>query len=130
MGEYAVSERIARSLVWAGIFITGLCVLSACGGAATIVPTTAPAATQAVAVAASPTQGVAAICSKIVVAALDAIKTRCNQLGTNQVCYGNTQVEATMANNVSFKSPGDVVHISDLKTLHTQPYDAKSGTWG
>src|SRR5438552_8966662 len=98
-----MGEHMAKSLVRAAIIGISLCVLTACSGAATIQPTVTSGATAAV--ASTPTQGVAAICSKIVTAALDAIKTRCNQLGTNQVCYGNTQVEATMANNVSFKSP-------------------------
>src|SRR5258708_6026710 len=107
-------------------------ILAACGGASTpaptIAPTTASATTPAVSTAAVTK---VAACQQIVKTALDAVAGRCNAVGANQVCYGNQQIDATLANTSAvFKVPGDTVKIGDLKSLHTGKFDEKAGTWG
>jgi TolB protein len=127
-----MSVHIAKSLVVTAITITGLCVISACGGAAATIAPTPQSATSAVTLPATggATQSIAASCSKTVNDALAAIKTRCNTLGANQVCYGNKQIETTLTKQVNFQTPGDIVGIADLKTIHTLPYNQQSGMWG
>ncbi len=98
--------------------------------ATTAAPTQTRAATTAATASVTRTQVAAATCPQIVKTALQAIADRCNAIGSNQVCYGNPNVEAITANNVTFKAPGDLANLGDLKLLRTTAMNVQAGTWG
>lgn len=98
-------------------------LIAACGaGSSTPIPATSALPATAVVSVGS--------CSKVVSTALSTVKDRCNALGASQVCYGNASLDASTAANVNFKAPGDIISLRDLKTIRTQGYDEKAGTWG
>lgn len=123
---------ITRTVVCAVVFAV---IMVACSNptpppATTAAPTLTSAATSAATASVTSTKAVAATCPQIVKTALQAIADRCNAIGSNQACYGNPNVEATTANNVTFKAPGDIANLADLKMLRTTSMNVGAGTWG
>ncbi|MEP7289667.1 MAG: hypothetical protein ABI947_28280 [Chloroflexota bacterium] len=102
-------------------------VTTACSGSQPLVPTRV--STSAISTIAS-TQAIAGSCSKTVTTALETVKGSCNDIGANQVCYGNPKLDVTTTNTVTFNAPGDLVNLADLKTIHTNAYNEGAGTWG
>lgn len=115
MGKPSVKTVIGTIMI--GILI------AACGaGSSTPVPpTSTPPATAQVSVGS---------CAKVVTTALATVKDRCNAIGASQVCYGNANLDVSAASNVNFKAPGDIINLRDVKSIRTQGYDEKAGTWG
>jgi hypothetical protein len=72
-------------------------------------------------------------CPVLVSQALEATGTACAQVGRNEACYGHTLVTATFQDGTAttqFETSGDLVPLTDLQTLVTQPADPAAGTWG
>lgn len=72
-------------------------------------------------------------CPAIVQLALDATEELCkNEVGRNQICYGNVMVSAEAQDNVSgfaFESPGDIVDLVDVKSLNLSALQSPD-EWG
>ena len=63
-------------------------------------------------------------------AQLDSI---CADVGRNEICYGNTQLEAVPfadVENFTFETVGDIEGVSRLQTLDLSPLDEETSEWG
>ncbi|MEM9952116.1 MAG: hypothetical protein AAF846_10975 [Chloroflexota bacterium] len=71
-------------------------------------------------------------CSPYLMTALESVQTYCDELGRNQVCYGNTLVEATFSSEApaTFAFPADIVDVTNLNTLQPSPYSDNPHQWG
>lgn len=72
-------------------------------------------------------------CTAIVLAALEAVGTNCQDTGINQVCYANATLVLTtraQADEVVFGQVGDVVNLTDVEALSLSPMDTTTGDWG
>ncbi len=72
-------------------------------------------------------------CPQIVETALAATDQFCADIGRNQACYGNIQLDAELrptAANTRFQVAGDVVNVADLQSLRLSPMDVTTGEWG
>ncbi len=109
-------------------------IIAACSGGGTTAPAspTVPVVSTRAATAVSTTAATTAAltCPQIVKTALQTVADRCNAIGPNQICYGNPKIDATTANNAAFAKAGDLVKLSDLRSIHTGPLDVSAGTWG
>lgn len=59
-------------------------------------------------------------CAILIEQAIEATNNNCSELGRNQVCYGNAQINATpqeSADDFVFESGGDIVDASDIQAL-------------
>lgn len=74
----------------------------------------------------------AADCPAFVDQALDTVGETCAGVGRNQVCYGNSAVDAEfdVASGVSFTIPGDRANVFDLQHLATAPLLPAENVWG
>lgn len=74
-----------------------------------------------------------ATCPAIVEASLVAADQACGQIGSNQICYGNITLDVvpqTGINNLTFNQAGDMVSVTDVKSLALSSMDASTGQWG
>lgn len=71
-------------------------------------------------------------CEELIEQAMLLTGTHCDKLGPNQVCYGNTTVNADLLPQAltEFNSAGDVVSIDFLQKLTTAPLDLNKQEWG
>lgn len=72
-------------------------------------------------------------CSAILEGALSAVDEFCAELGRNQACYGNVDLQAeaqTDVSDFSFDSLGDIVDVADILTLELSELNETAGTWG
>ncbi len=62
------------------------------------------------------------------------LATNCNKLNRNEVCYGNSKVAVSLYpsadKTLEFANAGDVVPISAIQSITTDPLDLKRGEWG
>lgn len=81
----------------------------------------------------STTTILAQACPTIVQQALETTDSACQDIGRNQACYGNIQLEAYVypeASDLSFENPGDILEISQIHSLHLTTLDESTGDWG
>lgn len=72
-------------------------------------------------------------CSAILDDALNAVDEFCAELGRNQACYGNVDLQAEAQADVSdfsFDALGDIVDVADILTLELSELNETAGTWG
>lgn len=72
-------------------------------------------------------------CPDIVQTALDAADQACASTGRNQACYGNVDLSAQPepgAKDFTFNKVGDIVDVSNVKSLTLSPMDQADGKWG
>jgi len=71
-------------------------------------------------------------CDATVNTALERVSGICDETEGNELCYGNTMVTITTADDraSSFNTEGDIVPISDVKTIYTSAYQADDDIWG
>jgi uncharacterized protein YgiM (DUF1202 family) len=71
-------------------------------------------------------------CGVLVEEAITLASDNCFEIGRNQVCYGNNQIEAQgwTTEDIAFSVPGDVLDVGNLATLNTSALDEDAGTWG
>lgn len=74
---------------------------------------------------------VRAACDALIVSAIQHIGSSCRELGRNEVCYGNTQVSATLNDpQLVFDAAGDIVSIMTLQAIITRPANPETNEWG
>ena len=72
-------------------------------------------------------------CPEIVEQALDAVDTLCSEVGRNQACYGNVQLDVLPINGVEdfqFASVGDIEDVASIEMLELSPMNEEVGEWG
>lgn len=72
-------------------------------------------------------------CSDVIKKALSVTSNRCLATDRNQVCYGNSVVDAEAQPGVTdfpFHQPGDVVGVRLVHTLKVGPFSTDANTWG
>lgn len=71
-------------------------------------------------------------CEELLGKAMDASYRGCQTIGSNQICYGNFDVNAQLAAEsvARFASLGDTIPINQLVTLSTAPMDLSQNIWG
>lgn len=71
-------------------------------------------------------------CSSLVDEAITRVDSACAELGRNEICYGNFQIDATLSEDEAamFEATGDVIPIGAVSSLTLSPLDLESGTWG
>jgi hypothetical protein len=71
-------------------------------------------------------------CQELIDRAMEASGDYCDQIGSNQVCYGNNTLSAELnsGENTKFASEGDVVSVADLRRLAASPLNLASEEWG
>jgi hypothetical protein len=72
-------------------------------------------------------------CPDIVNTALEQASAACVDLGRNQACYGNINLEAQPrdgVSNFSFRQQGDIVNLVDVQHLTLDAMDVTNNTWG
>ena len=71
-------------------------------------------------------------CEDLLGKAMDASYKGCQLIGSNQICYGNNDVNAQLTDGSlsQFASLGDTIPVNDLLTLSTAPMDLNHDIWG
>lgn len=71
-------------------------------------------------------------CKQLVEQAMQESEAFCQNIGTNQLCYGNFSIEADLAQgaNVDFSERGDVIDVDILRRLSAAPLDLATQAWG
>jgi len=70
-------------------------------------------------------------CPEIVADALTATDAACAGIGRNEACYGNVNIQATLADtSLVFQQQGDVVELTEIERLTLSPYNETTGAWG
>jgi len=72
-------------------------------------------------------------CPVIVQTALSEASDACGELGRNQVCYGNVQLEGEPKSGIedfTLSEPGDIVDAAAVQTLRLSALDEAADTWG
>ncbi len=67
-------------------------------------------------------------CPPSIVSALSEIDSYCNETQRNEVCYGNTLLNA-LPDSLAFEKPGDIVSIADVENLSLE-IDVATESWG
>ena len=70
-------------------------------------------------------------CPAIVQHALSATDNACANTGRNEACYGNFQIDPTLADNtLIFQQAGDRVDLTAIEALRLSPLDTANNIWG
>ncbi|MEM9950003.1 MAG: SH3 domain-containing protein [Chloroflexota bacterium] len=72
-------------------------------------------------------------CTIDVSAIIERVNTECADLGENEVCYGNRNVNVTPRlnlGNFEFDSPGDLAELYNIQSLVVDAIDPTTDTWG
>jgi hypothetical protein len=71
-------------------------------------------------------------CQELIDRAMQSSGDSCDQMGSNQVCYGNNTLSAELnsGENTKFANEGDVVSVADLRRLAASPLNLSSEEWG
>ena len=72
-------------------------------------------------------------CPAIVEAALDTLDTFCEDVGRNQICYGNVSVQVEPQSGIeeyTFEQVGDIEDVSKFQTITLEGLDEENGVWG
>lgn len=70
-------------------------------------------------------------CSVFVQDALATVNLDCNEVGRNEMCYGNVHVAVTSisGDRIDFEEPGDVISILDIESIRTSAFNEPE-EWG
>jgi len=73
-----------------------------------------------------------ASCQVLIEKAIQASGDYCDNTDTNNVCYGNTTIQAELVPNVAkrFSERGDKIAVNELKRLTAAPLSIGSSEWG
>src|SRR5687768_17460399 len=73
-----------------------------------------------------------ASCQLLIDRAIQASGNSCDGTVSNNVCYGNTIVEAELVPNASesFSERGDIVAVNELRSLSASPLNLDNDDWG
>lgn len=76
--------------------------------------------------------GLQVSCQELIDRAMQASDDSCDQMGSNQVCYGNNTLLAELIAGTAsrFSQRGDRVSVADLKRLAASPLSLASEEWG
>ncbi len=80
-----------------------------------------------------PISALTQVCTGIVQQAMDATHSLCDELGTNQACYGHARLEAQPQIGLAdfnFQAPGDIINVTALRSLRLSALDEQNGIWG
>ncbi len=71
-------------------------------------------------------------CQDLIDRAMQASGDSCDQMGSNQVCYGNNTLLAELIAGTAskFSQRGDMVSVADLRRLAASPLSLASEEWG
>lgn len=71
-------------------------------------------------------------CKELVETAMQQSDEACQNMGSNQLCYGNTALEAEIAGEVAdiFHTRGDIIDVDILRRLSASPLDLLGNQWG
>ena len=71
-------------------------------------------------------------CQRLIENALQASDQGCTRMGPNQVCYGNTTVNAQLAPAAPsrFEQRGDIINVDSLLGISVSPLDPAKDEWG
>jgi len=71
-------------------------------------------------------------CQELIDRAMQASGDSCDQMGANQVCYGNNTLLAELIAGTAsrFNQRGDIVSVADLRRLAASPLSLVSAEWG
>jgi hypothetical protein len=71
-------------------------------------------------------------CEDLIDRALFVSDIGCQQIGSNEICYGNNDIDATVRPIFSgqFDVAGDVIPIEGVQSLYTSPLDEVNDLWG
>lgn len=70
-------------------------------------------------------------CQSLVLDAIRSIGSACTTIGTNEVCYGNTRVSATLNDaGLIFDESGDIVAVTAVDAMVTRPANPNTREWG
>lgn len=70
-------------------------------------------------------------CDMFVQDALAEVANTCLNIGRNEVCFGHSQVSATLVDDsYFFEAPGDIVPVSAVDAIFTRSADPDTGEWG
>ncbi|MBN2388770.1 MAG: hypothetical protein JXB85_17270, partial [Anaerolineales bacterium] len=71
-------------------------------------------------------------CQYLIDQAMQASDIYCDQIGPNQVCYGNFTIQAELdpAAVDSFEERGDIIQVQELRRLSASPLDLITQEWG
>lgn len=74
-------------------------------------------------------------CPDLVIKALETTSTQCLDIGRNEACYGNVNIQATARDDVPadqfvFNAPGDRVKLDLIKTLRLGELNLETQEWG
>mgnify|MGYP000383176236 CR=1 FL=1 len=73
------------------------------------------------------------VCPELVQNALTAAESFCGGTRRDEVCYGNSNLEAVTypeVPDVDFAAPGDTAGLVNIQTLRLDGMDISNGTWG
>jgi hypothetical protein len=73
------------------------------------------------------------VCERVVQTALEEANQVCTGTERNQACYGHMNLEAQPQSRVEpfkFDQAGDIVNVTQLKSLRLSPMNVATGTWG
>jgi len=73
-----------------------------------------------------------ASCQLLINKAIQSSDSYCGETGSNNVCYGNTTIQAELAPGVTqrFSERGDIIAVDDLRRLSAAPLDPQNDEWG
>jgi hypothetical protein len=73
-----------------------------------------------------------ASCQVLIDRAIQASGSYCENTGANRVCYGNTMIEAELAQTASeqFAERGDIIPVRDLSRMTASPLNLTTQEWG
>lgn len=91
----------------------------------------APNATPPASVQAQDGADITAACQTTVRDALRLVGSSCATLGSNEICYGNQQIRASLAaDDIVFNERGDIVAVSAIESLVTAAANPDTDEWG
>jgi hypothetical protein len=92
-----------------------------------VLPFTLPADRTLTALAASH-----AACQELIDRALTVSGDSCDQIGSNEACYGNNTVHAQLVPGASqqFSAPGDIIGVNQIESLSAAILDPTLNEWG
>jgi hypothetical protein len=71
-------------------------------------------------------------CEELLGKAMDASYQGCQLIGSNEICYGNNDVNAQLTDGsiAPFNNLGDTIPVNALQSLSTAPMDLNEDIWG
>jgi hypothetical protein len=110
------------------LFVVGLAACNLSGESNP--PNVSPTVTTSTNSDAAPTEELA--CPVLIQQAIEAANQQCQAVDRNQTCYGNYSLQAESRSGAAlpFAEPGDVVNLSEIKSLSLAAFDQTIPEWG